>query len=297
MHKYSRFFNEIFTSSLIIDDSAFMLYMPFIRAFKEGRLLDLPQRQSLKMGIFDLMGMPMMDDRELEKENNVAVIPIKGVLTRSGSWWDAGTEEIASLIDQANNDDSIAAIVFDTNCYGGAVDGLAPIEAACSKKKKPIIAAVNSVSYSLGYFVNILADKIYAVNKMSKVGSIGVMMEYYDNEGYYKELGIKKVSVYPPESNWKNRPQREAMEGNTDLIIKEDLSPWAQYFQESVRANRPNLNETVEGTLQGRTFFANYTPENAIMNGLVDGVMPMDEIIQYAYDLSQTRKAKSIFTN
>lgn len=298
MQKHSRFFNEIFTNPLIVDDQAFMLYLPFIKAFKEGRLIDLTQRQPLKMGLFDFLGMPMPEDHKLETENNVAVIPVKGVLTRSGSWWDAGTDEIADMINKANEDSSISAIILDTNCYGGATDALFPIESALAKKNKPCISAVNGVSYSLGYFINVLCDKIYAVNKMAKVGSIGVMVEYWDDKDYLKDLGIKRVSIYPPESDWKNKPHRELEEnGNAELLIKEELSPWAKYFQETVQANRPNLVESVEGTLRGRTFFAQYTETNAMMNGLIDGVMPLEDIIQYAFSLSQAQKAKSIFTN
>jgi len=298
MHKYSRFFNEIFTSPMIVSENGLNQYLPVLKAFYEKGILEFPERQPLAISILDLFGMPIKDDKELETDGNVAIIPIQGVLTRAGSWWDPGTEEIANLIDEANNDASIAAIILRTNCYGGSVDSLSPIQAILSKKKKPCIAAVDSVSYSLGYFISALCDKIYAVDKMCSVGSIGIMATYTDYSEYYKQYGIKQITVYPPESNWKNKPQREALDGKPELLIKEELTPWAQHFQETVRANRPNLNESIEGTLQGRTFFANYTQENAMMNGLVDGIMPFNEIIQYAFNSATAKKAsKSIFTN
>jgi ClpP class serine protease len=296
MQKHSRFFNEIFTSPIIVHEAGLSKYLPVLKAFYEKGVIQLPERVQVKMSIFDMFGIPQPDNHSLDTENNVAVIPITGVLTRAGSWWDMGTDDIAELIDEANDNDSISAIILKTNCYGGSVDALSPIQASLTQKKKPCIAAVDSVSYSLGYFINTLCDKIYAVNKMCSVGSIGIMVSYTDYSEYYKQFGIKQIDVYPPESDWKNKPQREAMQGNTELLIKEQLSPWAQYFQETVRATRPNLNDAVEGTLSGRTFFAKYTETNAMINGLIDGVMPFEDIVQYAFSLSQAQKAKSIFT-
>ena len=249
------------------------------------------------MSIFDNCGTQIMPD-DNKVENGIAVIPIKGILTRAGSWWDPGTDEIAELFNEIQNDNSIVATILDTDCNGGSSYALFPLMDAFKKKQKPCIAAINGVAYSLGYFADIFADKIYAVNKMCSVGSIGVYTELTDYSQMMKKLyGIKTIEVYPPESEWKNKPQRQALKGDDSLLIKELLSPWAQYFQENVRAQRPTLNETIEGTLNGRAFFADYTSENGMNAGLIDGVMPFDEIIQYAYNLATAQKTRSIFNN
>ena len=281
MHKYSRFFNEIFTSLMVISGPAMMHYLPYIKAYLENNFVDIPEREPLKLMIYD----------------NIGIIPIQGVLTLSGSWVDPGTEEIANVIQEAYDHSGVAAIVMPTHCYGGAVEAQFPMKEKLRKRNKPIISAVKGCSYSLGYLINALTDKIYCVDKMCSVGSVGIVASFTDDSKFWEEYKIKKITVYPPESDWKNLPQRKALEGDNSLLIKEELSPWAQYFQELVRENRPNLNEAIEGTLQGRTFFANYTDTNATMNGLIDGVMPMDEIIQYAFNLSTARKAKNFFNN
>lgn len=296
MHKYSRFFNEIFASPVISHEQGMVKYLPVLKEFFNKGVISLPERPTLKMSLFDMFGMPVRDE-DIKTVNSVAVISIQGVLTRAGSWWDPGTEEIADLIQKAWDEESISAVVLKSNCYGGATDALSPIEAVFGNKNKPCIGVVDSNAYSLGYFNLLFCDQIWAVNKMCGVGSIGVMATMFDKSEMYKEYGIKQIVVYPPESNWKNRPVREALEGNPELLIKEELSPWAQYFQETARARRPNLNEAIEGTLSGRTFFANYTNESAMMNGLIDGVMPFADIIKYAANLSSAQKARTIFNN
>ena len=295
MKKYSRFFDEIYSSPLIVHRSGLNKYLPYLRALQQGKILELPEKQPLKMGMFDQFSNSCVEAENKSDSEGVAVIPIKGVITRAGSWWDYGTEDYACCIDEAMEDPGIMAIVIQMNCLGGSVDSIFPIKEVLSKKTKPVLCAVDSQSYSLGYYIAALCDKIIAVDPMAQVGSIGVMASIMNWDGYYKQLGLKLLEIYPPESNWKNKAYNEAQKGNNKLTIQDELSPWAQHFQDVVRANRPKLDETVEGTLQGRTFFANYTEINGTINGLVDGIMPMNDIIQYAFQLSKGKQMKQLF--
>lgn len=291
--QYAGFFSEIYDSPIIATRSGLQKYLPYLQAHQEGRILDFPELPELKMSLFDIKN-GFSSQENTKPEDSIAVIPIKGLMTREGSWWDYGADDYAELLKQAYADQSIKAIILRMNTVGGTVDSAFPFNAALAIRNKPVMTAIDAKCYSMGEMVAVQTDKIFAVDGMAGLGSIGIMsrMENWD-EALKKQYGVKIIEVYPPESKWKNKPEREAMAGKTQLLIDEVLSPWAQHFQEVVRKGRPKLDETVEGILEGRTFFAkDCTPDK---NGLIDGIMPFDEIVKYAADFQRNDKLNSFF--
>jgi protease-4 len=294
MNKYSKFFDEIFSSVMVIGPSAMVKYLPYITAVRDGKVLALPEKPLLKMGFFDDLMNPIAPDKQ-ENTEGVAVIPLQGVMTRSGSWWDYGTEDVASMLEDAFKNEAITSVVLRTNSPGGTVESIFPLKAAFMKKNKPVYGAVDSQGCSCAYYALSYCDKIFSVDDMASVGSIGVMANFYDYSKMYADIGIKLIEVVPPQSKWKNLPYREAQAGKPDLLISEELTPWALHFQETVKANRKNVDENVEGTLEGRVFFSNYGELNAMTNHLIDGVKSFDDIIQYAFNQSKNNKIKGLF--
>lgn len=290
--QYAGFFSEIFESPIVAAREGLQKYLPYLIAHQEGRILEFPERAKLTMSLFDMQSSQFSSANDKPAES-VAVIPIRGLMTREGSWWDYGTDEYGEMMKAAFADDSIKAVVLRLNSVGGTVDSGFPLKAALQYKNKPVIGAVDSKAYSMGYYAISFADKIFAVDDMARVGSIGIMATLRNNDEAYKQMGIKFTEVYPPESSWKNKASREALKGKTDLLISEELSPWARHFQELVRTNRPTLNEEVEGVIEGRTFFA-YDSKPA-GNGLIDGVMPFDEIVKYAASYDRNDKLTNFF--
>jgi protease-4 len=205
------------------------------------------------------------------------------MLSKFGSWFNYGTEEYAQLLDQAYADDSIKAVVMPMHSPGGTVHSVFPIEEAIKRRNKPVLAVVNSQAASAAYYIASLCDKVYAVNRMAEVGSIGVMAKMTNADKMYEKEGVKIITIIPPESNWKNKAAIEAKKGNTDLYIKEELTLWAIHFQNIVKQNRPNLKMSVEGLLNGREFYA----YDAIDNGLVDEIKPFREILKDAFTYNQ----------
>lgn len=291
--QYAGFFSEIFESIIIAQRSGLQKYLPYLNAHQEGKILDFPERNALQMSLFDISN-GFLSQENVKPENSVAVIPISGLITREGSWWDYGANDYAELMEKAFSDDSIKAIVIRMNSVGGTIDCTFPFRAAFAKKNKPVIGAIDSKAYSIGYYAISYCDKIFGIDDMVGLGSIGVMSRMEDwDEALKKQYGLKIVEIYPPESKWKNKAEREALKGKPDLLISETLSPWAQHFQDVVRTNRAALNETVEGVLEGRTFFARDSKLNG--NGLIDGIMPFDQIVKYAADYERNDKLNSFF--
>lgn len=285
---YSAFFEELF-SSVIISAGGLQKYQPFLESYKKGQLIEFPKLDPIQMSLFEASGHRLdqsgsiLDfDPNKVPENSVAVIPIKGTLTRAGSWWDYGTEDIAALLDQAFKAENVKSIILQTNSGGGTTDSTFPIKAIMQKKNKPVYSVVDSNSFSAAYLINVFSDKIWAVDPMAEMGSIGVKAMMMDNSEMYKQFGIKVIKITPPESKWKGKAEDEALKGKPQQLIEDKLTPWAKHFQDLVREHRPNLNESIEGTLEGRTFFAKWGEINGMANGLIDGIKTMEEAIQYA---------------
>ena len=289
--QYSGFFQEILSGKkLIVSAEGMAKYMPYIIAHQKGQILNFPDPlPKIQAGVFDGITNQIQNilDQSNRPEQFVAVVPMHGVLTRAGSWWDYGTEDIADLLKELIADESVKAIVLHTNCVGGTVQSANPVVSVMERNKregnKPIIQAIDMTDFSMSKYIGVHCHKVIATHKMAETGSIGVMVKYRNDDKYLKELGIEYVEIYPPESKWKNLPLREAKKGNNQVWIDEELSPWAKHFQEVVRANRPNIDETVDGILEGRTFFA----YDAVKNGLIDSIMPMDDILEYAYNYAE----------
>lgn len=278
---YQQFINELDGSPLAISYNGLSPYLPSIRQFLLG--VPMPDNKpELKLSLMDAL----MNQFKKPTENqnpSVAIISLSGMLTKFGSWFDYGTEEIAQLLDEAYNDEAIKAVIMPIHSPGGTVHSVFPIEEAIRRRNKPVLAVVNSNAKSAAYYIASLCDKVYATNRMAEVGSIGVMAQMTVADKMYEKEGIKVVTIIPPESNWKNKAVMEARKGNTEFMIKEELTPWAVHFQDIVKQNRPNLKMSVEGLLNGREFYA----YDAIDNGLVDEIKPWHSIVKDAFTYNQ----------
>jgi len=262
-----------------------------INLIKQRNLENITAKlEPAKMVLYNEGGFQMSMGGEASTQDSVAVIPVKNLLTKDGSWWDYGTDELAQLLNEAYSNTSIKAVVLDMFTPGGSTHSVVPMKNMLKVRNKPVFAAVNSMSYSAGYYLAAFADKIIATDEMAQVGSIGVMAQINNFDKMYEDYGIKMHIITPPESNWKNKAYKDAKEGNYETLIVEELSPWAQHFQNTVKEHRKGLDLNTEGLLNGKTFYAS----EAKRNGLIDDIMPMPDIIKLAFD---TAKRDNSFQN
>lgn len=288
--QYSEFFDEIFGSLIVATDSALAKYGPYLAAHREGKILEFPEATVLKLGFFDSLTKSPYKNEEENKTAGVAIVPIQGVLTKKGSWWDPGTDEIAESLFELYADPMVKAIVLDVCSPGGTTHSVIPMEYAIGKRNKPVISAINPQAYSCANYIVSMTDMIFSTHRMGETGSIGVTTSWTVDKKDMWGNPIKRIEIYPPESNWKHLPEREAEAGKPKLYQEEILTPWALQFQNIVKANRKKLDLSVDGILNGRTFYA----YDAVTNGLIDGIKPMDEILQYAFDYSTRKKFETL---
>lgn len=211
----------------------------------------------------------------------VAVFPISGTLLKEDTWCSYGTQTIAQAIRGAANDDRITAIVLDINSGGGCVNAIAPMLQAIEEIKslgKPVLAHVDFCC-SAAYWIASATDRIYMDNSISSaVGSIGAYSQVVETApGDLEKNGYTIHTIYADESPDKNKAYR-ALQTGDEGPYKADLSFLVSAFQKDVKKNRVNLAADADGVLSGDIFYS----EKAIANGLVDGVMTLEEVIAVA---------------
>lgn len=240
----------------------------------------------------------VLDVFDNSPEGSIAVIPLKSVMVKYGTWCQYGTEEIASIMLQAAASKKIDALVLDIDSGGGSVDSIPPLLEAIRKIQteynKPVVACADLCA-SAAYYVAAHCDKIVAGNNLSsEFGSIGVMMSFWDIQPYYEKEGFKFHKIYAPESTHKNLPFEMALQGKYDLIKEEELSPLALTFMNAVKEKRGSkLDLKVEGLLNGRMFYATNGKDSKLdakSVGLIDEVGSMDLAITLAQSLAEVRK-------
>lgn len=136
------------------------------------------------------------------RSGSVAVIPVSGVITPKATMWEryGMTTSVESLVrdtKKAVDDDGVKAIIWDMNTPGGSSSGVAEghAELMALRGKKPIIAQVDHLAASAGYWLASAADEI-ASSPSGISGSLGVYMMHADLSGYYENLGAKVEFIH-----------------------------------------------------------------------------------------------------
>jgi protease-4 len=111
-----------------------------------------------------------------------------------------------------------------------------------------------------------------------------------DYVGFFESQGIKIHTIYSTLSTEKNKGYRDAMKGEYDTILSEDLDPFVKMFIADVKAARPNVDESV---FKGKTYYA----QDALKLGLIDGIKSFDEVVARAFELGQNNGANSNTNN
>ncbi len=88
-------------------------------------------------------------------------------------------ETIGAQAKEADRDPNVRQIVLNVDSPGGRVDGLVELCRTLATLDTPMVARVHSMAASGGYIIASQADKIEAMQEMSRIGSMGVVTERY----------------------------------------------------------------------------------------------------------------------
>lgn len=219
------------------------------------------------------------------EKNSIAFIPIVGAMFKYGydeyGEYIPGMDDIANLIRYADESENIIGTYLIFNTPGGTTQSLIQMEDALRNRTKPSLAFIDGMCCSAGIYVASFCDKIIAAHRMCEIGSIGVQITLYDFKQMYEQMGIKQITIRPDESKYKNTEYDEAVNGNDSRLKTSNLAPFAIHFQNTIKSNRPNLDISVEGVLEGKVFYA----YDALKNGLLDDILNFNESIRVLQSL------------
>lgn len=217
------------------------------------------------------------------KAGNIAVIPVQGVITGRRSFWEeiglvTSMETLLAATTAAVRDPDVKAIVWDMNTPGGSTNGLAEAHAALMELRgqKPVIAQVNQLSASAGYWLASAADEI-AASPSSLTGSIGVYMMHTDISDMAAQAGISVEFIHAGEHK---------VEGNQFEPLSEDARAhfqslvdyaYAQFTGDVARGRGIDI-----ATVQGDKFGGGrvLTADKAKAAGMVDVIRTMGQTLE-----------------
>ncbi len=120
----------------------------------------------------------------------IGVVKIEGIIL--------DPEETVREIREFGDDDSVKAIILHLNTPGGGAAASEEIyrevRRVRDQKKKFVAASIETVGASGGYYIASAANKIFA-NEASIVGSIGVIMEYYNYGDLLRWAKLNQVLI------------------------------------------------------------------------------------------------------
>jgi len=207
--------------------------------------------------------------------NSVALYYAYDMITYD-SWWYFSTKQFVADLLSAENNDNILAHLIILNTPGGTTYYLNEVFKTIRSLKKPVYAVCERQCASAGVWIASAADKVYCLNKFDEVGSIGVMISFWDWSEMLAKYGIKEVTEYATISTHKNKDYRDLLEGNSEEFIKRFMDPLCEDFIDSVKSGRPKSKDAPEEAhvFNGAMFYA----EQAKQYGLIDGIKPLEEI-------------------
>jgi len=241
-------------------------------------------------GIEAMLGKPLNNEKKPYQEiDGVAIIDINGIISKRMNMFTQISGGVSSQIAmkdfrQAFDDPEIKAIILLIDSPGGTVDGTEDlantIYEARQQDVKPIVTFADGLMASAAYWIGAAADRIYISGDTAQVGSIGVVATHIDYSQYEAKIGIKTTEIYA--GRYKRiTSEYEPLTNEGRQYLQNRVDYYYSIFANTMARFRPEKLQIPEddGVIpwaDGKVFIGN----QAIDNGLVDGVSTFDRLIE-----------------
>ena len=224
-----------------------------------------------------------------EGKQKVLLIPLKGVISEErmdGVFRSEPSmlEEVAALLRKAREDRQVMAVVFRIDSPGGTVTASEILyEEIASFKEQTgtiVVASMDSVAASGGYYVALPADHIVA-HPTTVTGSIGVVFIQPKFGGLMDKVGLSVEVNKSGELKDMGSPFRQSTDEER-RIMQDMTDRLARRFLDRVKERRNLSDEALENVSSARVYLA----DDALALGLVDSVGSLNEAIDRAKSLA-----------
>lgn len=194
-------------------------------------------------------------------------------------------ESFAKAFKTAADDDTAQAIVLEFDTPGGAVD-LVPETAAqihaARREGRPIVASVNTLAASAGYYLAAACDEI-CVTPSGMVGSIGVYTMHDDLSGALDAAGIDRTVIFEGARKTERHPwgalteeAKAAIQASVKDTYATFTSDVAKFRGASVATVRADPEKSEDSFGGGRVYHA----KEAVRRGMADRVETYDQTLR-----------------
>jgi protease-4 len=229
--------------------------------------------------------------------NKIAIIEVEGMLinARTGGFLQP-TENKVSLfkeqLDRAAADDHVKAVVLRVNSPGGTVTASDTMYQMLTRFKarthKPVIASIQEVCASGGYYVSCASDAIVA-NPTSVVGSIGVIFNTFDASRGMDKIGIRAEAIKSGPLKDMGSPFK-AIAPEERAVMQGMVDEYYARFVSVVKSHRTVNDDTQRTATDGRVF----SGEQAMKIGLVDRLGLLEDAIALARRMGDAPGARPV---
>ncbi|MBN1385881.1 signal peptide peptidase SppA [Candidatus Woesearchaeota archaeon] len=214
-----------------------------------------------------------------DREGNVALIPIKGVIaTSDGGFLDESTvlsDDVIRHIEDADEDDTIKAIVFEINSPGGGAVASEEIVRAVESVGKPTVAWIRESGTSGAYWIASAADHIIC-SPMSITGSVGVISSYLEFSGLMERYNVSYERLVSGEYKDAGVPFRK-LGDNERFYLQDAIDMIHAMFLDDV-AEKRQLSDDQISEISSAKF---YIGKQALELGLVDQLGYKEDVADY----------------
>jgi protease-4 len=205
---------------------------------------------------------------------HTAMVDLSGVIASDGK---ASADVMTASLRDAFANKHAAGIILRVNSPGGSPvqSGIVFEEIRRLKglhKDKPVIAVVEDVAASGGYYVAAAADSIY-VDKASLVGSIGVRMDGFGFTESMKKLGVERRLITAGENKALLDPFLP-VDPKQKATVQAMLGEVHQQFITAVKQGRGDRLKPNPDMFTGMV----WTGARSIELGLTDGLGTVDSV-------------------
>ena len=192
----------------------------------------------------------------------IAVVDLEGVILQP--------KTVVDQLKRYGDDSSIKAIILHVNTPGGGVAASEELYDAVKrirdKKKKPIVASIETVGASGGYYVSSATNKIFA-DRGSIVGSIGVIAQWVNYGDLMRWAKLKDITMKAGELKDAGNPARD-MTPEEKAYFQGLIDDMHGQFIHAVAEGRKMKEEDVKAIANGRV----WTGEQALQLKLIDQI-------------------------
>jgi protease-4 len=225
--------------------------------------------------------------------DKIAVIRIEGIINGEMA------ATVHGQVERAARDSAVKAVILRINSPGGGLTAsdmiYHDVKTLLADKGKPVIAAMDAVAASGGYYVSCAAGDVVA-QPTTITGSVGVIAQFFYLEGLLKDkLGVTTVTLTKgKKKDWPNIFGANMTDEQKEYFLDTLLEPGYARFIEIVAAARKLKAEDVRsGIATGQIYMAAEAKEK----GLIDAIGYFDQAVDLAKKKANLTSARVVEYN